>query len=50
LRLKRASQSVEQFSILLVRVLSLDCVSTAGDREIVEAVDDWSNQGFAGSK
>jgi len=44
--MKRASQSVEQFSLLRVHVLSLDCVSTAGDREIVEAADDWSAKAF----
>jgi len=44
--MKRASQSVERFSLLRVQILSLDCVSAAGDSEIVEAADDWSAKAF----
>jgi hypothetical protein len=44
--MKRASQSVEQFSLLRVHVPSLDCVRAARNREIVEAADDWSAKAF----
>jgi hypothetical protein len=44
--MKRASQSVEQFSLLRVHILSLDCVRAARNREIVEAADDWSAKAF----
>jgi hypothetical protein len=44
--MKTASQSVEQFSLLRVHIPSLDCVRAPGDREIVEAADDWSAKAF----
>jgi len=47
LRLKRASQSVEPFSVLRVQILNLDCLSATGDCQIVQAVDDWNAKGCA---
>jgi hypothetical protein len=47
LKLKRASQSVDPFSILRVQILNLNCLSATGDCQIVEAVDDWNAKGCA---